>query len=169
MKTFLSQSLLVLSLLATVPSSVFSQVFLAESVFDDFFVEGDIVTKMQESGYRSTSLSELPDEISVPAKNLTNYLDQYVGDVKKLFYINESDASILICGVSRKGGYFTYAVNFFFGNAHAVERIREIFAENELTFDHEENGQYIYVDGEDGGGIVSILDNGYVFFGYFEM
>jgi hypothetical protein len=150
-----------------VPAS--AQVFIAEAVFNDFFVEGDIVTIMEQAGYTTTSPSELPEEIGVPTKKLTDYLDQYIEDVKKLYYINESNGSIMVCAVTRKSGYFVYAVNFFDGNNYAVDRIKDIFIENELTFDHEENGQYIYTDGEDAGGLVAIMDNGVVMFGYFEL
>ena len=169
MKISVSKSLIVFCTVVCLHTPVFAQVFVAEAVFNDFFVEGDIVSMMRQAGYSSTSLSQLPEEIGTPTRNLTDYLDQYVEDVKKLYYINENDGSVLICAVTRDGGYFTYAVNFFFGNNYAVDRIRQIFSENELVFDHEENGQYIYADGEDSGGLVGIMDNGVVMFGYFEL
>lgn len=168
MKTFFAKALLLLGVVLLSYSTVHTQVFIMQAVFDEFYVEGDVVLKMQQAGYRKTSVSELPDDISTPIKNLTNYLDEQVGKVKKIYYINENDGSILLCGIESEAAYFSYAVNFFSGNTYAVDRIREVFTENDLIFDHELNGIYYYFDGEEAGGIVGILDNGIVMVGYFE-
>jgi hypothetical protein len=171
MKISVIKSLAVFCTVVCLNTQVISQVFMAEAVFDDFFVEGDIVNMMRKTGYTSTSLSKLPVEIGTSIWTITNNLDQYVEDVKKLYYINEYDGSVLICGVTREDGYFVYAINFFLGNSYAVDRIMKLFSEYDMIFDRIENGQYIYVDidGEDIAGSVGITDNGIVTFMYFEL
>lgn len=143
-----------------------SQVFLVQSILDEFFVEADVMTKMQQTGYRTTSLSSLPSEISTPMKKLTNYLDENLRKAKKMYFINENDGSVFLCGI--ENGYFAYGVNFFMGNEYAVQRIKEMFIAGDLSFDHEENGISYYMDGEDAGALVGKLENDMVMVGYFE-
>ena len=168
MKT-LFQCILSLFLAIVSVDSASAQLFIARAVLEEFYADDDIAADLQAAGYRKVSPSELPSEIADPMQGMVNYIDENFGDAAKRYYINESTGAVLLYGVEHSDeAVFLYAVNFFSGNENAVERIRELFTKNELNFDYESDGQYVYSDGDDAGGLVALLANGIVIFAYFE-
>lgn len=168
MKTLL-QCTLPFLLMIILPNSATTQVFIVQAVLEEFYADEDIATDLQTAGYRKVSPSELPSDIAVPMQGLVNYIDENFGDADKRYYLNEATGAVLLYGVEdSEDALFLYAVNFFGGNEHAVTRIRELFEKNELNFDYESDGQYVYSDGDDAGGLVALLASGIVMFAYFE-
>ncbi len=144
-----------------------AQIFIAQAALEDFYENDDITEFLHYSGFSPASFSSMPPEISEPIEKMTNYIHENIERTEDYLYINEVSASFLVYGLDNDG-VFLYAANYFTGNEHAVNRIREMLENSGLELDSESNGMYYYSQGEDAGGIVGLLENGLVVFAYFE-
>jgi hypothetical protein len=147
-------------------------VFIAQAVFEEFFSDDDISTMLNSVGYNKVPVKKIPYDIAEAMKIFEDLIDTHFSFASKRYYINELTGAFILYGVeSNKDSIFVYAINVFYGNIHAVERIREFFSENEFFFEREMEGGYMYATNEDATedfGFVAIYSNEVVIFGYFE-